>query len=397
MEMYVNRSIEPELQKHIKLFKVTALVGPRQAGKTTLMRKRLDSLPGSRYFSFDDPDVLALFDRDIKHFERQYLVSDGITGLDEVHYGSDAGRKLKYLADRGHRLVISSSSELILSKQVLSQLVGRVGIVRLFPFSLAEFGRAAGMVETTPAIKERLLWEHAAYGGYPKAALSPELEDKRTILNSLYNTLLYKDVAQNFSITDLAGLERLVRFLANNIGSLLSFQTAAKITGLSYPTLKKYLEALEKSYLIRLITPLAANPNKEIVKQPKIYFIDTGLRNAVLGKYPASLEDQGALFENYVFAELLKQSVSVKYWRTKAGAEVDFVVQTGKTLLPLEVKLKPGAKPSGLTSFIEQYHPARALIICSGGKADEYKVNGCLVRTVPADLLAEALTDGDAV
>ncbi|MBI4727097.1 ATP-binding protein [candidate division TA06 bacterium] len=386
--MYINRSIEPELQKHIRLFDVTALVGPRQAGKTTLMRKRLESLSGGRYFSFDDPDVLALFDRDIKHFERQYLAPGGLTGLDEAHYGSDAGRKLKYLADRGHRLVISSSSELLLSKQVLSQLVGRVGVIRLFPFSLAEFGQAAGLVETTPAIKERLLWEHAAYGGYPKAALSPELEDKRTILDSLYNTLLYKDVAQNFSITDLAGLERLVRFLAGNIGLLLSFQTAAKFTGISYPTLKKYLEALEKSYLIRLITPLATNPNKEIVRQPKIYFLDTGLRNAGLGQYPASLEDQGALFENYVFTELLKMSVSLKYWRTKARAEVDFVIQTGKTLLPIEVKLKPGARPSGLASFIEQHHPARALIVCSTGPVSERKVNGCLVKTIPADLLA---------
>ena len=391
IEMYIHRSIEPELQRHIRLFNVTALVGPRQAGKTTLMRKQLESQSHSRYLSFDDPDVLALFDRDIKHFERQYLVAGGLTGLDEAHYGSDAGRKLKYLADRGHRLIISSSSELMLSRQVLSQLVGRVGVIRLFPFSLAEFGQAAGLVEATPAVKERLLWEHAAYGGYPKTALSPELEDKRTILDSLYNTLLYKDVAQNFSITDLPGLERLVRFLANNIGSLLSFQTAAGITGLSYPTLKKYLEALEKSYLIRLITPLSANPNKEIVKQPKTYFMDTGLRNAGLGQYPASLADQGALFENYVFTELLKLSVSLKYWRTKAGAEVDFVVQTGQSLLPVEVKLRPGAMPSGLVSFIDNYHPARALIVCSAGPATERKVNGCLVRTVPADLLAEEI------
>jgi predicted AAA+ superfamily ATPase len=392
--MYIKRSIEPELQKHIRLFNITALVGPRQAGKTTLLRKRLESVSGGRYYSFDDPDVLALFDRDIKHFERQYLALGGLTGLDEAHYGSDAGRKLKYLADRGHRLVVSSSSELLLGKQVLSQLVGRVGVIRLFPFSLAEFGLASGLVETTPAVKERLLWEHAAYGGYPKAALSPELEDKRTILESLYNTLLYKDVAQNFSITDLAGLERLVRFLAGNIGSLLSFQTAAKFTGISYPTLKKYLEALEKSYLIRLVTPLAANPNKEIVRQPKIYFLDNGLRNAGLGQYPASLEDQGALFENYVFTELLKMSVSLKYWRTKAGAEVDFVVQTGQTLLPIEVKLKPGARPAGLASFIEQHHPARALIVCSTGPVSERKVNGCLVKTIPADLLAAEMSAG---
>jgi hypothetical protein len=330
-----------------------------------------------------------LFDRDIKHFERQYLAEGGLTGLDEAHYGSDAGRKLKYLADRGHRLIISSSSELMLSRQGLSQLVGRVGVIRLFPFSLAEFGQAAGLVETTPAVKARLLWEHAVYGGYPKVALSPELEDKRTILDSIYSTLLYKDVAQNFSITDLAGLERLVRFLAGNIGSLLSFQTAARVTGLSYPTLKKYLAALEKIYPISLITPLAANPNKEIVKQPKAYLLDTGLRNTVLGQYPATLEDQGALFEDYVLTELLKQAVSLKYWRTKAGAEVDFVVQTGKSLLPVEVMLKPGAMPSGLTSFIAQHQPARALIVCSSGPASEREVNGCLVRTVPADLLAD--------
>jgi len=389
--MYIKRDLESELDRLVRLFKITAIVGPRQAGKTTLLRKHLQLGGPQSYISFDDPDVLTLFDRDIKHFEKQYLGSGGIAGLDEVQYGRNAGRKLKYLADRGHHLIITSSSELILGRQVLSQLVGRVGILRLFPFSLNEFFRAAGLSETTPETSQRSVWEHAVYGGYPKVALTAALDDKRTVLASLYDTLLYKDVSQTFTIGDLAGLERLVRFLAINIGSLLNYQTAGRMTGLSYPTLKKYLDALEKSYLIRLTPPLAANPNKEIVKQAKVYFTDTGLRNAVLGKYPASMEDQGPLFENYVLTELMKLGVTIKYWRTKTKAEVDFVVQSQSGVIPIEVKLKPAGMPAGLAAFISHHRPERCFIVCAGGPSEHRAINGCRVQTVTVDHLAELI------
>lgn len=389
--MYIKRDQERELDRLARLFTVTVIVGPRQVGKTTLLKAFLGTSAQQTYLTFDDPDVLSLFDRDIKHFEKQFLRRGGLTGLDEVHYGRGAGRKLKYLADKGYRLVVTSSSEMILGSQVLSQLAGRVGILRLYPFSLAEFMRSAGLVEAAPEAIRRSIWEHAVYGGYPKVVLTGALEDKRTILKSLYETLLYKDVVQTFSISDLAALEKLVLYLARNIGTLLSYQAAAAGTGLSYPTLKKYLEALEKTGLVRLISPFSSNANKELVRQPKAYFIDCGLRNAVSGDFPATLDDQGRLFENYVFTELLKHAESVKFWRTKSKSEVDFVVKKAGRLIPIEAKLGRCGMTKGLASFIESHRPSEAMIVCEEGHGEKRQVGGCRVRTLGVEQLGPAI------
>ncbi|RLI90419.1 MAG: AAA family ATPase, partial [Candidatus Altiarchaeales archaeon] len=126
--MYVKRDIEEFFDKVAEVYKIVAIVGARQAGKTTLLRKKLNE-EGGNYISLDDPDARELFNEDIKKFERQYIEKGKVTGIDEVQYGNDAGIKLKYLADKGDRLWVTSSSEIILGKDVLSYLVGRVSII----------------------------------------------------------------------------------------------------------------------------------------------------------------------------------------------------------------------------------------------------------------------------
>ena len=129
MLMYVKRSIHARFKKISEAYPVTALVGPRQAGKTTFLKEHM--LPNSEYLLFDDPDIRELFEDDIKKFEKQYLKSKKTSVLDEIHYCKDAGRKLKYLADSGYVLWITSSSETILCREVLSYLVGRVSILKI--------------------------------------------------------------------------------------------------------------------------------------------------------------------------------------------------------------------------------------------------------------------------
>ena len=138
-----------------------------------------------------------------------------ISVLDEIQYCKDAGRNLKYLVDTNKKLWITSSSEVILSKEILSFLVGRISIIKLYPFSYHEFLKAKGQKALTSSINQRIIWEHMIYGGYPKVVLTKDIEMKKTILRDLYETMLLKDVARTFSIEDIRSLEEFSKYLGS--------------------------------------------------------------------------------------------------------------------------------------------------------------------------------------
>ena len=274
---------------------------------------------------------------------------------------------------------------------MLSWLVGRVSIVRLFPFSFSEFLRAHNQQELTASISRRLVWEHLQYGGYPKAALSDDIELKRTILRDLYETMVLKDIAKTFSIDDIKTLETLSRYLSHSIGNVLVYEKISGEVGISFQTVKKYLDAMETSYLIARIQPFFTNKLKEITKQPKIYFVDTGLRNAIANDFPATPENAGKLFENYIFCELVKMGFSPKYWQTKGSAEVDFVVDGP---VPIEVKTTSSSLKieRSLRSFIASYRPKLAVVVFYDWKPGECMVDGCRVIFTDVPGLGTALS-----
>jgi predicted AAA+ superfamily ATPase len=379
--MYVKRDTAKLFKSLSENYNMIAVVGARQAGKTTFLKEQMKKFDSS-YVLFDDPDARALFDDDVKKFEMQYMEGHEISVLDEVQYLRDSGSKLKYLVDSGHNMWITSSSEILMSKDVLSYLVGRVSIVRLYPFSYAEFLRAKKQKATTSTISKRLVWEHMTYGGYPKVVLTKDPNMKRIILRDLYETMILKDVARTFSITDMNALDQLSRYLALNTANLISYHNIAGALGITFPTLKKYLDAMEKSYLIVRVKPFFTNKNKELTKQPKVYFLDCGLRNIIAGDFPD--EPRGKAFENYVFSELLKSGYIPKYWRSKTKAEVDFILEMGPNIIPLEVKVSAGSYTieRSLHSFINNYGPKKAFVIFYEGKKKKKKINGCEVSFV---------------
>lgn len=379
--MYVKRDAERRFNPLLETYDMIAVVGARQAGKTTFLKERMKEFDSS-YVLFDDPDARALFDEDVKKFELQYVEGHEFTVLDEVQYCSDAGSKLKYLVDSGRKLWITSSSEILLSREILSYLVGRVSIIRMYPFSYAEFLSAKKQRATTSAISKRLAWEHMTYGGYPKVVLTKDRRMKKIILKDLYETMILKDVARTFSITDINSLEKLSRYLSINTANLISYDRITRTLGLSFPTLKKYLDAMEKSYLIVRVKPYFTNKAKELTKQPKIYFLDTGLRNAIAGDFPTTPD--GKVFENYVFSELIKSGLEPKYWRTQSKAEVDFILEVGAGVVPLEVKVyaEPPTIDKSLRSFVKKYNPKKAFVIYYEGKKGVEKVNGCKVSFI---------------
>lgn len=389
--MYIEREIKDKFTKLLKVYPIIAIVGARQSGKTTFLKEQIKALNTS-YLSFDDPDVRALFDSDIKKFENQFIMGKEFTVLDEVQYCKDPGIKLKYLADKGEKILLTSSSEILLSKDVLSYLVGRVSILRLYPFSIHEFFNAKAQKELTENILERHIWEHITYGGYPKVVIIEDIELKKTILKDLYETMILKDITKTFSLGDIQSLEEFAKYLSINIGNLLSYENITKNIRLSFQTIKKYINAMEKSYLIARVPPFYTNKNKEITKQPKIYFIDTGLRNIITNNFALQLE--GKLFENYVYLELIKLGFYPKYWRTKAKAEIDFIIEKDNEIIPIEVKLhaNPEKIERNLRSFILSYKPKKALIISYKTLGKKLKLNNCLIHFINVHKLKDILT-----
>lgn len=371
--MYIEREIRKKFNKISKVYLSVAIVGPRQSGKTTFLKEQIGKTNAS-YVLFDDPDARELFEEDIKKFEKQYVEGFNLAVLDEIQYCKDAGGKIKYLVDKGNKIWLTSSSEIILSKDVLSYLVGRVSILKLYPFSIKEFLVAKKQKQLTEKIFKRMIWEHIIYGGYPKVVLTDDIELKRTILRDLYDTMVLKDIARTFSIEDINSLEQFVKYLSLNIGALISYEDISNSLNLSFQSVKKYLNAMEKSHLIFVANPFFTNKIKEITKQPKIYFIDTGLRNVIAKEY----EDvSGKLFENYILSELIKINLIPKYWRTKSKTEVDFIIEKEKDIIPIEVKLNPSKISAGLHAFIKTYKPKRAFVIFYKGEKKKVKVGGC--------------------
>ena len=379
--VYVERDIRERFEFLTGIYDMVAIVGPRQSGKTTFLRNRLSG-DASSYVLLDDLEARRLFEENPRIFEQRFLEGRDVTVLDEVQHCSGAGRTLKYFVDTGRRLWITSSSEVLLGRDVLSHLVGRVSILRLYPLSLPEYLRARGETAFDPGILERLVWEHMTFGGYPRVVLADDQEAKRTILRDLRETMLFKDVSRTFSIDKLDQLTDLCTVLASTPGTLLSYDQLSNTLDLSFRTVKKYISALEKSYMVTVVPPFFENRSKEISKQARAYYVDTGLRNLIAGGFDAPPD--GRLFENYVLTELLKMGRDVRHWRTKGGAEVDFVVGTEGGPVPVECKLRarPPRLGSGLRSFLRAYRPEEAYVVSHRGEDRRVEVGDTSVRFV---------------
>lgn len=217
------------------------------------------------------------------------------------------------------------------------------------------------------------------WGGYPKAVLEQDVASRQRYIEDIYTSYVRKDIKDIARLDNVAGFNRLVKLLALQIGCLANFSELCLSARIARETLDRYLFLLENTFVIRLLQPHFTNQRKEIVKMPKVYFVDTGLRNAVAAGFQAldTRSDSGGLVENAVLAQWMRTSsfhaVSVespKYWRSQGGAEVDFIfpLDDGE-VLPVEVKwqrLKTVSVPSGMRSFIEAYKPRNALILTKG-------------------------------
>lgn len=378
--MYIKRDLEDKIISRLNDKEIIAILGPRQAGKTTMINNILNNLNDKKInrLSFDDIEILESFEKDIKNFIKSEIENYDIVFIDEVQYSKESGKKLKFIYDNYNiKIIISGSSASELSLQSLKYLVGRIFIYELFTFSFDEFLRYKNEKLYYIYLSGKYgdvylnqindyLFEYESYGGYPRVLLQKTDEEKKEVLKNIYNVYILREIKEIIDIKDNFKLNNLMKILSLNIGNVINYSDISSNLSIDVNELKELLTILEKTYIIKLIQPFYTNKIKEIIKSPKCYFFDLGFRNIILSSFDIkNRSDYGSLNENFIFANLIRKNYEVKYWRTKTKAEVDFILEKDSDLIPIEVKtsLNNNVLGKGYISFLDEYKTSQNYIL----------------------------------
>ena len=342
--MYIKRSIETDLLAHLQPGKAVILYGPRRVGKTTLMRKIRSGFPESTTMelSGDDQDALWLGSRSLETL-RSRLGSTDLLLVDEAQQIPQIGLSLKLIVDHfpALRVLATGSSSFELARQIGEPLVGRAWIYHLYPLSQMELTPTENPSQTMARLPDRLI-----YGGFPEVFACPDLTDKQALLKSVVDNYLFRDLLILRDIRHADKLVDLLRLIAFQIGHEVSLRELSSGLSLNLDTVERYLDLLEKVFIIQRVHGYSRNHRKEITKTCRYYFLDNGLRNALINNFNPldQRADVGQLWENYLWSERKKKNdyarntVNSYFWRTYDQQEVDYVEESGGLLAGYEFK-----------------------------------------------------------
>lgn len=339
----IHRSIKPKIEQAIFQGKLIVLYGPRQSGKTTLVKEIQEKYPDeSVYLSCDEPDIRAAFTNATSSAMKAFIGDKRLVFLDEAQRVENIGIALKLLFDTfpATQIVATGSSSFELANKISEPLTGRKREFFLPPISVQELIHTHGQLEIIRTIEQRMI-----FGMYPEVIVEGAIRAK-AILAELTNSYLYKDILAHQRIGHPEILEKLLRALALQISQEVSYTELAKTIGVNKQTVERYIELLEKTFVIFRLPPLCRNRRKEIGKLRKIYFFDTGVRNALIDSFHdfSRRQDVGVLWENFLMSERYKlisaslRQVNRYFWRTYDQREIDYVEEEDGLLTGYEFK-----------------------------------------------------------
>lgn len=405
---YIPRDALPRIFAWMERPEVIAIKGPRQAGKTTLLEMLRNNLKGEKifYFSFEDRNILSQFEDNPVEFIDTLLTEKKIfVFLDEYQYAKEGGQKLKLIYDKFKdkaKIIVTGSNSLELESATASYMVGRMLTINLYPLSFKEFLRAKnerifklwekrntklkniiesddvfcddGNFEDSYEEEIRKRWEeYCVYGGYPAVVEEENINLKKDLLDALVQNYINKDIISLLKREDVEKFRNLVQITARQTGQILNYNQLSADTGVYFEKVKHFLSILEETFLIKRVYPYYSNLTTELKKTPKCYFLDSGLRNSIIFNYGELRvrPDRGEIVESAVMFNIkasFKRGERVSFWRTAGGAEVDFVIQRGEVLIPVEIKHKKGEVGVSRSSynFIEKYSPKNFFILTDG-------------------------------
>lgn len=353
----INRVISTIFNEKIGSGKAIILIGPRQVGKTTLIKSLLKDMD-YLFLDGDDPTTRNILINPNTEQLKSIIGNYKIIFIDEAQRIENIGITLKIITDqfKSVQLFVSGSSAFELNNLTNEPLTGRKWEYKLFPISWQELENNIGYVKSTQQLELRLL-----YGMYPDVINN--LGDEIEVLNQLVNSYLYKDILAFGGIRKPDILEKLLRALALQLGSEVSYNELSRLIGVNKGTIESYIDLLCKGYVIFKLPSFSKNLRNEIRTNQKIYFYDTGVRNAILGNFSAlnSRADTGAIWENFLISERFKKlsysklRISQYFWRTKQQQEIDYVEEESGKVSGYEFKWNPKAKVKIHKSFIEAY------------------------------------------
>lgn len=340
----IQRQLKPQIARLMGSGKAIIIMGARQVGKSTLLHDLFDGQKEVLWLNGDDPDVQRIL-KDITSTRlKAFIANKQILIIDEAQRIKDIGLKIKLITDQipEVQVVATGSSSFELANKVNESLTGRKREYRMFPLSFKEMADATDLLTEQRMIPHRLV-----YGYYPEVVTNPG--DEREVLRELSSSYLYKDILQLDGIAKPDKLETLIQALARQIGNIISYRELSRLVGIDAKTIERYIDLLEKSYVVFRLGSFSRNLRNELKNGKKIYFGDMGIRNAVIGDFrPAETrEDVGALWENFVLAERLKQIsysrsfTNIRFWRTTEQKEIDIIEETDGRLSAYEIKWNP--------------------------------------------------------
>lgn len=406
----IARKLFNDLKKHLEFKEISLIVGPRQSGKTTLMLELKSFLEQKKektiLLNLDFEADKIFFESQesmLKKLDLEFGRGKGYVFIDEIQRKGDAGLFLKGLYDMNlpYKFIVSGSGSLELKEKIHESLAGRKRLFELGTVSFEEFVDFKTNYRYNCRVKEffklendkaaTFLKEYLNFGGYPRVILEQEISEKIKIINEIFRSYIEKDIAYLLNIDRVDAFSMLIKILASQPGQIVKYSKLAKDIGVAVATVKNYIWYAEKTFSIKMIKPFFKNKRKEITKSPSVYFYDLGLMNFSIGLFGNlnQAEQLGFVFQNFIANRLGEKiqgtAVDLGYWRTLGGAEVDFVLNDSRTVIPVEVKyseLKDTEITISLRNFIEKYKPAEAWVINLSLSA-EVKIGKTLLKFIP--------------